>query len=111
MICIEGVKLLCGLIEDKLGEDIVCFDLRGISSITDYLVIATGRADTHVKAISEHIFAEMKKNDFPPLASEGLTEGVWVCIDFGEIIVHIMRQREREYYNLEGIWGAAPKAG
>ncbi|MDR2104753.1 MAG: ribosome silencing factor [Deferribacteraceae bacterium] len=106
----ESVTLLCGLIEDKLGENIVCFDLRGISSITDYLIIATGKADTHVKAISEHIFIEMKKNGFPPLAHEGLTEGIWVCIDFGEIIVHIMREREREYYHLEGIWGGAPRA-
>ncbi|MDR2400692.1 MAG: nicotinate-nucleotide adenylyltransferase [Deferribacteraceae bacterium] len=106
----EGLKLLCRLIDDKLGEDIVSFNLRGISSITDYLVIATGKADTHVKAISEHLLTEMRNNGIPPLAYEGLTEGVWVCIDFGDIIVHIMREVEREYYNLEGIWGGAPKA-
>jgi nicotinate-nucleotide adenylyltransferase len=107
----ESVKLLRELIEDKLGEDIISFDLRGISSITDYLVIATGKADTHVKAVSEHVITEMKKNGIPPLAYEGLTEGVWVCVDFGDIILHIMRSAEREYYNLEGIWGAAPRVG
>jgi nicotinate (nicotinamide) nucleotide adenylyltransferase/ribosome silencing factor RsfS/YbeB/iojap len=106
----EALKLLCGLIDSKLGENIISFDLRGISSITDYLVIATGKADTHVKAIAEHVLLEMEKSGFPPLADEGLTEGAWVCVDFGDIILHIMRETERDYYNLEGIWGGAPKA-
>jgi ribosome-associated protein len=104
------VKQLCGLIDDKRGEDIVSFDLRGVSSVVDYLVIATGKVDTHVKAISEHVMTEMKKNGIQPLAHEGLSDGVWVCIDYGDIMLHIMRGMEREYYNLEGIWGGAPRA-
>jgi ribosome-associated protein len=102
----EKIKFL---IDEKLGDDIICIDLRGNSSITDYMIIATGKADTHVKAICEHLLVEMKRLGVPPLAHEGLTEGVWCSLDYGDVIVHIMRKREREYYNLEGIWGASPR--
>ena len=103
----ETVKRVKQLIDDKLGEDILCLDLRGISSVTDFMVIATGRADTHVKAVADHMVDELKKEGVRPLASEGLGSA-WACVDYGDAIVHIMRKQERETYNLEGIWGGAP---
>ena len=95
------------IIDNKLGEDIVCLDLRGISSVTDFLMIATGKADTHVKALCWGLIEEMKKIDIPPLAHEGVELGTWACVDYGDVIVHIMRNKEREIYDLQAIWGGA----
>ncbi len=104
-------KLIKKLIDDRLGENIVCLDLRSISSVTDYLIIASGKADTHVKAISGYVIDELKKDGVRPYASEGMTVGTWACVDYGDVIVHIMRKQERDTYNLEGIWGGAPRLG
>ena len=103
----ELAKRLKTYIDDKLGEDIVCLDLRGTSTITDFLIIATGKADTHVKAISESMLEDMKKEGTAALATEGISSGTWACIDYNDVIVHIMRRNERETYNLEAIWGGA----
>ena len=110
MESLEVVKLIKQFIDEKLGEDIICLDLREISSITDFLLIATGKADTHVKAISNFLIDEMKKQyGIRPLAVEGLNAGTWACIDYGDIIVHIMREYERQTYDLQAIWGEASR--
>jgi ribosome-associated protein len=96
-------------IDDKLGENIVCLDLRNVSSVTDFLIISTGKADTHVKAIAEGMLEDFKKQGIIALATEGVVSGTWACIDYADVIVHIMRKNEREIYNLEAIWGGAAK--
>ncbi len=83
-------------------------DLKGLSSVTDYLVIAGGHSDRHVQAVSEYLAQEMKKQGFLPLGSEGLQEGRWALLDYGDVIVHIFYREVREYYDLEGIWSDAP---
>ena len=107
MDSLELANKMRTIIDNKLGEDIVCLDLRGISSITDFLMIASGKADTHVKALSWGLIEDMKKNDIAPLAHEGLDLGTWACVDYGDVIVHIMRKKEREFFNLQAIWGGA----
>ena len=97
------------LIDDKKGEDIVCFNVGEKSTITDYFIIATGNVDTHVRAISENMIVELKKEDVKPIYHEGLDNGFWVCVDYGDVLVHIMRKNERDFYNLESIWGSCPK--
>lgn len=97
------------LLDDKKGEDIVCFYIGEKSTIADYMIIATGNVDTHVKALAEYVSVELKKEDIHPVYHEGTEYGVWVCIDYGDIIVHVMRKNEREFYNLESIWGGCPK--
>ena len=62
-----------------------------------------------VKALAEYVMVELKKEDIQPLYHEGTGNGIWVCIDYGDIMVHIMRKNEREFYNLESIWGGCPK--
>ncbi len=91
MDSLQLAEKIRGIIDDKLGEDIVCLDLRGISSVTDFLMIVTGKADTHVKALSWGLIEEMKKAGIVPLAHEGTNLGTWACIDYGDAIVHIMR--------------------
>ena len=109
MNTLQQVEKLKKMIDSKLGENIICYDLRGKSTIMDYMVIATAKADTHVKAISEYLLEEMKKGGNPAFAEEGVRSGTWACMDFGDTIVHVMRPKERSFYNLEAIWGAADK--
>lgn len=106
---LDLAKKLKNYIDDKLGEDIVCLDLRGVSTVTDFLIIATGKADTHVKAISEGMLEDLKKEGITSLASEGVKSGTWACVDYADVIVHIMRRNERQLYNLESIWGGATR--
>lgn len=105
----ELAKEVVNLIDDKKGENIVCFNIENYSSLANYFIIATGNVDTHVKAIAENMSVELKKQNVIPLAHEGTREGNWVCVDYGDVIVHIMRKQEREFYNLESIWGVCPK--
>ncbi len=97
------------LLDDKKGEDIICYNISEKSTIADYMIIATGNVDTHVKALAEYVMVELKKEDIQPLYHEGTDNGIWVCIDYSDIMVHIMRKNEREFYNLESIWGGCPK--
>ncbi|MDR0454476.1 MAG: ribosome silencing factor [Deferribacteraceae bacterium] len=103
----EMANKMISIAGNRLGEDIVCLDLRGVSPITDFLMIVTGKADTHVKALSWGLIEEMKKVDIAPLAYEGLDLGTWACVDYGDVIIHIMKKKEREIYDLQAIWGGA----
>lgn len=101
----EKIKIL---IDDKKGEETVCFFIGEKSTVTDYLIIAAGNVDTHVRAIACNIIVELKKKGIAPIYKEGEENGVWICLDYGDVIVHIMRKRERDFYNLESIWGGCP---
>ena len=105
----EMARIAWNALNDKKGEDIVCFYVGEKSTIADYMIIATGNVDTHVKALAEYVSVELKKEDIHPVYHEGTEHGVWVCIDYGDIIVHVMRKNEREFSNLESIWGGCPK--
>ena len=104
----EKLAAVKNLLEEKKAEDLVILDLKGLSSVTDILVIASGHSDRHVQAVSEHLSQEMKKRGFRPLGSEGLQGGRWALIDYGDIIVHVFYDDLRNYYDLEGIWSDAP---
>lgn len=95
------------LILQKKGEDIQIFDLRKITSITDFFVICTASSDVHTKAIADFISEETKKKGYKPWHSEGYTNLSWVLIDFVDVVVHIFLKETRKYYNLEGLWGDA----
>jgi len=96
-------------IGDKKGESPVVLDLRGLSSVTDILVVCNGHSDRHVQALAENIQVEMKKQGALPLGVEGLKAGSWILLDYGDVIVHIFHQPVREFYDLEGIWSDAPR--
>ena len=106
---IELAKKIREFLEDKIAKDTVIFEIAPISSLADYFIIATGSADTHVKAIAEYFMVELKKEGIMPAFHEGLQSGVWVCVDYSDVIVHIMREDEREFYDLESIWGGSKK--
>ena len=102
------LSLIKSLLEEKKAEALVILDLRGISSVTDTLVVASGHSDRHVQAVSEFLAQEMKKQGYQPLGVEGLKDGRWALLDYGDVIVHVFYQEIRLHYDLEGVWSDAP---
>lgn len=89
---------------DKKGINILALDVREISTLTDYVVIAEGNVDKHVCAIAQSVVSEMKKRGVTPIHVEGLSEGDWVVIDFLYIMVHLFMPGLRDKYQLEQLW-------
>lgn len=93
--------------EDKC-EDIVVLDLRGISPICDYFVIATGTSDRQMRAVTDHIKDMAKKRDEKPYGIDGYEEGVWIVMDYVDVIIHLFDGERRGYYDLDSLWGDSP---
>lgn len=96
------------LVLDRKAQDVVLLDLRGISSATDWFLVATGTSDTHVSAIADHVIDELKGEGTRPLHVEGQRAGRWVLIDYVDFVVHVFHPAAREFYQLERLWGDAP---
>jgi len=95
---------------DKKGTNLKLIDVRELSSLTDFLLLVSGRSDRQVQAIAENIRTEFKHNhDIQPLAVEGMDQGRWILLDYGEVMVHVFQQPVREFYDLEGLWSEAPE--
>ncbi len=92
---------------DKKALDVRVMEIGRLSSIADYLVLASGRSDKQVQAIADSVKQGMKKFG-KALDIEGMTEGKWVVIDYGDVIVHIFQEEQRRYYDLDELWSAAP---
>lgn len=96
------------LARDRKARDLAVLDLRGISSATDFFLVATGTSDIHVRGIAEHIIEELKKEDVRPDHVEGIRGGRWVLIDYIDFVVHVFHPAARDFYQLERLWGDAP---
>ncbi len=105
------LALLCReLAENRKAENIVVLDVRKLSSITDYFVIASGTSEPHLRAISDEITDRLRaEQDLRPRAVDGTLQAAWLVLDYFDVIVHIMRADVRERYDLEGFWGDAPR--
>ena len=91
-------------IDDLKGRDIVTLDVRGKSSITDCMIICSGNSNRHVCSIAEHVAEELRHAGLQPLGIEGQSEGEWVLVDMGEVIIHVMQDETRALYQLEKLW-------
>jgi ribosome-associated protein len=94
---------------ERKAQDVVVLDLTGISSATDHFLLATGNSDVQVKAIAEHILEELKKSGDRPEHVEGMEGGRWVLLDYIDYVVHVFHPQAREFYQLESLWGDAPR--
>ena len=107
----KKLALLCrDLAENRKAENIAVLDVRAVSSVTDYFVIASGTSEPHLRAITDEITDKLKSEyGLRPRAVDGTLQTAWVVLDFFDVIVHVMRADVRERYNLEGLWGDAPQ--
>ena len=101
---LELLEVIAQTIYDKKGFNIFAMDVRGISTITDFILIAEGNVDRHVIAISEAVQRELKKLGERTVHAEGMKNGDWVVLDFVEIMIHIFMPGVREKYQLERLW-------
>ncbi len=88
----------------KKALHLVVLDVHELSSVADVFIICSGRSNRQVKAIAEHIQVELKKQNIKPLSTEGMSEGHWVLMDYGHIIIHIFYEPVRSFYDLESLW-------
>jgi ribosome-associated protein len=104
----KDVARVVDLMFDRKALNVMLLDLRGVSSATDWFVIASGTSDTHVGAIADNVIEGLKKERVRPLNVEGQREGRWVLIDYFDFVVHVFHPAAREFYQLERLWGDAP---
>jgi len=96
------------LVEEKKGERMLAIEVGKISPLCSYFLIASGSATIHVKTMAEHVISGLKAEGILPHHVEGLENGIWVLLDYGEVVVHLFVREEREYYGLERLWSDAP---
>src|SRR3954464_3391125 len=92
---------------DYKATDVVLLDLRGVTDMTDFFIVASGTSDTHVRAVGEHLAEEMKKLGSPVYHMEGTAKGRWVLLDFVDFVVHVFHPTLRDFYQLERLWNDA----
>ena len=95
---------------DRRGQDVVLLDLRGLTSATDYFVIASGASDVQVKAIAARIEERLEREKTRPWHVEGVQNARWVLLDYVDFVVHVFHESARRYYELERLWADAPAA-
>ncbi|WP_425508342.1 ribosome silencing factor [Tahibacter amnicola] len=93
-------------LEELKAKDITALDVRGKTTIADFIIIASGTSTRHVKSVSDEVIKYAKKIGVMPLGVEGQREAEWVLVDLGDIVVHVMLPRVREFYGLERLWTA-----
>ena len=95
--------------DDKRAEDIVVLNMQGISLLADYFLICHGNSDRQTQAIAREIADAAHKAGFPVIRMEGFDAARWILVDLGDVVCHVFHKDERQYYNLERLWGDAPE--
>jgi ribosome-associated protein len=96
--------LAINALDDMKGIDIVSMDVRTLTSITDYMVICTGRSTRHVKALAESVATTAKEKKVSFVRTEGERESEWILVDLGDVVIHVMLPAARAFYSLEDLW-------
>ena len=91
-------------LEDLKAEDIIEMDVRDKTSVTDFIFVASGTSNRHVKSIANNVVVEAKHAGVQPLGVEGEDQAEWVLVDLGDVVVHVMQPQVREFYDLESLW-------
>ena len=104
----ELSQIVIKALEDLKAKNIVQLDVREMTDVTDTLIIARGTSNRHVKSIANNVVEDSKKLGYMPLGVEGIDAGDWVLVDFGDIVVHVMQEETRNFYELEKLWSITP---
>lgn len=91
-------------LEDLKAKDIVCIDVKKLTSVADYMVICTGTSTRHVKSLADNVYVDLKKLGEQARSVEGDAGAEWVLVDFGDVLVHVMLEQARDFYELEKLW-------
>lgn len=100
----ELSDFILGVLDENSAQDVIEIDIRGKSSIADYLIVASGRSNRHVSALADYVQRALKERGFKELVVEGQEASDWVLIDAGDVILHVFRPEVRVFYNLEKMW-------
>ena len=100
----EQIKVVENVIDDLKGEKIVTLNIMKQSDDMEAIIIATGRSIQHVRGIANNVSIEAKRLNTPVLGTEGIESSEWALVDLGEVVVHVMTEKTREFYKLEKIW-------
>jgi ribosome-associated protein len=98
-------------IEDRKGENVKILDLRGLSTITDYFILVTGNSSPHLRALADQTEINLKRDKMPVYRKAGSAESGWVILDYVDVVLHIMSEEARSFYDLESLWSDAPELG
>lgn len=105
MESLELAKECCKILSEKKAQDIVIIDVAEQTVVCSYFVIASGKSTTQVKALADNVEELLKKRqDLAPVRTEGMREGRWAVLDYGDVIVHIFNEESRLFYYLERLW-------
>ncbi|WP_185233058.1 ribosome silencing factor [Teredinibacter franksiae] len=104
----ELSDIVVNALEDLKGQQIQSLDVTTLSNVMDTFVIATGTSSRHVKSLANNVVADAKEKGFRPIGLEGMEEGEWVLVDFGDMVVHVMLATTRSFYELEKLWSTEP---
>jgi ribosome-associated protein len=102
-------QLIYEALEDAKGLDISVLDVRQVCDFTDYMMIASGTSTRHVQSMADKVIERLHEHDIKPLGAEGREVGDWVLLDFGDVILHLMRPQTRAFYDLEKLWSDAKR--
>ncbi len=103
--------LVVKALEDMKAQDISVIDVRGRTSVTDFMVLASGTSNRHVKSLAESVVAEVRDHGVRANSVEGADASDWILVDLGDVVVHTMMPATREFYDLERFWRDAPDLG
>jgi ribosome-associated protein len=103
------LDILLKSLDDSQASDITTIDVREHTTITDFMIICSGRSSRHIRAIAEQMIDTMKSAGLPSLGHTGFESGDWALVDFGDFVVHVMQPESRAFYNLEGLWQNQPQ--
>jgi ribosome-associated protein len=104
------VKLATAALEEIKAQDITTIDVRGKTSITDFMLIASGTSSRHVKSLIDNVLEKVKEQGVRPIGTEGMDTGEWALLDLGDIVVHVMLPTARQFYDLERLWQGAEQS-
>ncbi|ADE13726.1 iojap-like protein [Nitrosococcus halophilus Nc 4] len=111
MSAVELKELVVTALEALKGRDIQVLDVRELTDVVDYMVVASGASNRQVKALANEVVERCKAAGYRPLGVEGELHGEWVLVDMGDVVAHIMLPQVRAFYNLEKLWNVSPSPG
>jgi ribosome-associated protein len=100
-------KLILAALEDAKAREFVVLDMRKIAVFTDYMIVVTGTSNRHVMSAADNVIDKLRDAGRRPIGVEGMESGDWVLLDFGDVVVHVMRAQTRAFYGLEKLWSEA----